>query len=173
VKQSKQYFVRILGTRAGWPDNMTPDEEKVMTEHYYYLKDLVKRRKVYMAGPVFDAKFGLIVLSVDSEREAKEIMDNEPSVKAGVHTYKMSAMRVSLLVDHQSAERYVGDPSDRILSKEIIIPGTLDDVWRAWTTTEGVKSFFAPDARVELRLGGPYEIYFVADSPPGDRKSVV
>ncbi len=171
MTQPKQYFVRLLGTRDTWPDDMTPDEDKIMGEHYAYLKDLVKKKKVYMAGPVFDARFGLIVLSVGSEQEAREIMDNEPSVLAGLHTYDMSEMRVSLLVDHISRDRYTPEPTDRVLKKEVTVPVPVDRAWQAWTTTEGVKSFFSSEAEVELRVGGRFEIYFLTDAPYGSKGS--
>ncbi|MGB2980302.1 MAG: SRPBCC domain-containing protein, partial [Candidatus Zixiibacteriota bacterium] len=53
----------------------------------------------------------------------------------------------------------VKDQSDRILRKEIVVPATLEQVWNAWTTTGGVKTFFSSDAKVELAVGGPFEIY--------------
>ena len=91
------YMVRLLGVREEWPENMTDEEEQIMSEHFGYLKELTEQGKVLMAGPVFEFKFGLIVLEVDSEGEAQEIMKAEPSVVQGVHTYEMSAMRVSLM----------------------------------------------------------------------------
>lgn len=59
--------------------------------------------------------------------------------------------------------------SDRVLSKEVIVATPRHDVWRAWTTRDGVCSFFAPEANVELRVGGPYEILFNPDAEPGSR----
>jgi len=49
--------------------------------------------------------------------------------------------------------------TDRAIFERITVKASVDDVWRAWTTTEGIKTFFAPDARVELRVDGPFEIY--------------
>lgn len=167
----QHYLVQLHGTREGWPDDVTADEMKIMDDHFEYLKKLTAEKKVCMAGPVFDAKFGLIVLAVESEAEAKEIMDNEPSVKAGLHTYTLSSMRVSLLVDYRSPDRYIADPSDRMVQKEVIVPATVDEVWEAWTTTEGVNTFFSPNAHVELRIGGPFEIYFLMENPYGSRGS--
>jgi uncharacterized protein YndB with AHSA1/START domain len=57
--------------------------------------------------------------------------------------------------------------SGRILRKETLVPATLEDVWHAWTTTEGTKTFFSPQTRVELAVGGPYEIHFNLDAPAG------
>jgi len=52
---------------------------------------------------------------------------------------------------------------------EIRIPGTLIDVWKAWTTEEGAKTFFAPECRIELKPGGAYEMLFNLDAPPGEQ----
>lgn len=167
----KHYLVELIGTRPTWPDDMTPDEEKIMAEHFEYLKKLTHDRKVIAAGPVFDFKFGLVILQVESEHEAHEIMDKEPSVVIGLHTYKMSKMRVSLLCDYTPPFRFVAEPTDRAITKEVVVSASLDDVWNAWTTTDGVKSFFSPDAKVELKIGGPYEIYFDSSAPYGLRGS--
>ncbi len=98
VTKPQSYFVRLLGTRPGWPENMTEREEKIMGEHFEYLKKLTDERKVLMAGPCLTTPpFGLIVLHVGSEAEAREIMSKEPSVVAGVHTYDMAPLIVSLM----------------------------------------------------------------------------
>jgi uncharacterized protein YndB with AHSA1/START domain len=57
--------------------------------------------------------------------------------------------------------------TERALEKHVIVKASVDAVWNAWTTTEGVKSFFAPDARVEARPGGPFEIYINPYAQPG------
>jgi uncharacterized protein YndB with AHSA1/START domain len=56
---------------------------------------------------------------------------------------------------------------ERAVNKVAIIPAPVDAVWKAWTTTEGITSFFAPAARVEARVDGPFEIYFNPYAPPG------
>ena len=58
---------------------------------------------------------------------------------------------------------------ERCIELEVIVDARVEEVWRAWTTTEGVKGFFAPDANIELRVGGPFEIFFDPSKPPGDR----
>lgn len=68
-----------------------------MDGHFEYLKRLVAGRKVLLAGPCFDPMFGLIILETENEEEARAIMDNEPSVAGGLHTYRLHPMRVSLM----------------------------------------------------------------------------
>jgi uncharacterized protein YndB with AHSA1/START domain/uncharacterized protein YciI len=167
----EHFFVQLIGIRPGWPENMTADEQRIMKEHYHYLKNLVAEKIVLMAGPVFDPVFGLIILRVRDKSAAMLLMENEPSVRQGVHTYKISPMTVSLMADYRSPERYPEETSDKIIRKEIIVPATLEHVWETWTTTDGVKTFFSSAAKVELRPGGPFEIYFLLDKPYGSRGS--
>lgn len=52
---------------------------------------------------------------------------------------------------------------------EVTVPAAREAVWEAWTTVEGVKSFFAGGANIELRPDGPYEIFFDPSAPAGKR----
>ncbi len=171
MNRPRHYLVRLLGTREGWPADMTEREQQVMGEHFAYLKDLTQKKKVLTAGPVMQPVFGLVILQTASEDEARAIMDREPSVVAGVHTYEMAPMTVSLLADYRSPYRYVREPGERKLVKEIEVPASRRDCWHLWTTTEGMTSFLVSEANIDLRPGGPFELYFAADAPPGQRGS--
>jgi uncharacterized protein YndB with AHSA1/START domain len=57
------------------------------------------------------------------------------------------------------------------LERAVLVEATLEEVWKAWTTVAGVKRFFAPDGRIQLALGGKYELYFDLDAPVGRRGS--
>ena len=59
--------------------------------------------------------------------------------------------------------------AERAIDKEIVVPATLDAVWNAWTTREGIVSFFAPDALVDAKVGGPFQIYINPLAPAGMR----
>jgi uncharacterized protein YndB with AHSA1/START domain len=50
-------------------------------------------------------------------------------------------------------------PPERAVRLRVVVNAPLDDVWQAWTTSAGIKSFFAPEAKVEARVDGPFEIY--------------
>ena len=60
-----------------------------------------------------------------------------------------------------------GTDPDRTLVKRVVVRAPIDAVWKAWTTTQGVQSFFAPGARIEARPGGPFEVYFNPYAKPG------
>jgi uncharacterized protein YndB with AHSA1/START domain len=55
------------------------------------------------------------------------------------------------------------------LELEIVLNAGIEDVWAAWTTEEGIRSFFAPECRIEARVGGAYEIYFLPNEREGHR----
>ena len=59
--------------------------------------------------------------------------------------------------------------AERSIDKEIVVTATPEQVWSAWTTREGITSFFAPDANIEARVGGPFEIYINPFAEPGMR----
>jgi len=52
-----------------------------------------------------------------------------------------------------------------------IVETSLSAAWDAWTTNEGVRTFFAPDSNVELSIGGSYELYFDIHAALGSRGS--
>jgi uncharacterized protein YndB with AHSA1/START domain len=53
----------------------------------------------------------------------------------------------------------------------VTIEATPLEAWEAWTTVAGLRSFLAPQARMELRIGGPFEAYFDPEAPKGSRGS--
>jgi len=57
--------------------------------------------------------------------------------------------------------------AERAIDKEVVVAATLDQTWEAWTTREGIRSFFAPDAEVEPRVGGAFHIHIDPGAAPG------
>ena len=61
----------------------------------------------------------------------------------------------------------VAGAAERAIDKEVVVNATLDQAWDAWTTREGIVSFFAPDAQVEPRVGGAFHIHMDPGGAPG------
>lgn len=59
--------------------------------------------------------------------------------------------------------------AERAIDKEVEINASLDQAWQAWTTREGITSFFAPDAVIEPRVGGAFHIHIDPGAPAGAR----
>ena len=45
------------------------------------------------------------------------------------------------------------------------------DLWKKWSSKEGLNKFFGVDSKMELKIGGPFEIYFTDQVPEGSRGS--
>lgn len=57
--------------------------------------------------------------------------------------------------------------------REIRITRTVQtdqtSAWNAWATGKGLQAWWVADLKIESRVGGAYEIYFLTDNPPGTR----
>ena len=59
--------------------------------------------------------------------------------------------------------------TDRTIFLETVVAAPPDEVFRLWTSAEGIKKFFAPEARIDATVGGRYQIMFApAKDPEGD-----
>jgi len=56
---------------------------------------------------------------------------------------------------------------ERALNKAAIIGAPVAEVWKAWTTSEGIQSFFAPEAFVEAKPMGKFWIHMNPYAAPG------
>ncbi len=81
----EQYFYAIIKPyRQDFIIN--PKEEQIMSDHFLYLKSLLEQQKLYLAGPTLipEDPFGLIILEAETEEDARNLLENDPSVKAGI-----------------------------------------------------------------------------------------
>lgn len=78
---------------------------------------------------------------------------------------KMKILACALLIGWSC----LAGAAERGIDAEATVNAGIDAVWQAWTTTDGIKTFFAPDGRVELGVDGPFEIYFDPLAEPGLR----
>ncbi len=63
----------------------------------------------------------------------------------------------------------MGECAERTLTKRARVPLPVAEVWRLWTTSDGIAEWLVEHNDVELRLGGPYEFYFNHEGAPGTR----
>src|SRR5262245_35773807 len=68
------------------------------------------------------------------------------------------ACAVAAAQGHVSVERRPAP--EKALVFEVTIPADRSAVWRAFTTRDGLKTWVAPDALVELRSGGEWTALF-------------
>jgi uncharacterized protein YndB with AHSA1/START domain/uncharacterized protein YciI len=150
----------------GWVEGAPADKQPAFEEHEAYWQTQ-SERGVLVARGVFADKTGgaMVALRSISEAEARVIVAGDPWVNGGV--VRAEAPRPWIAPAGGRADTAKRDwadapPSPRRISKQVTVRATLEDVWECWTTSEGIASFFTPDSQVELRVGGPYELYMMA-----------
>ncbi len=60
-----------------------------------------------------------------------------------------------------------GEVSERAIVVRAVCHAPPAELWRRWTTAQGITSFFSPKATIELKIGGRFEPVFLLDQPPG------
>lgn len=81
-------------------DNWTAKDEEIVDRHFAKLQELLKEGKLILAGKTagLDEKtFGIVILEVESEEEAMNIMRNDPTVAEGIMTAELYPYEVALI----------------------------------------------------------------------------
>ena len=93
----QHYFFKLIPPRPTFMQDITDEERRLMDEHGRYFQDHFAAGKVLLFGPVMASggAFGLGVLEMDSEAEARQFGEGDPSVKAGMNKFEIHPMRVS------------------------------------------------------------------------------
>lgn len=91
----------------------------------------------------------------------------------GVRTrkYRIKARQPRGREPDNSSRRHFMETGARQIRKVRAVREPIAQVWERWASHEGLKTFFGRDNSFELRLGGPFEIYFLMDNPKGLRGS--
>jgi uncharacterized protein YndB with AHSA1/START domain len=84
--------------------------------------------------------------------------------------FAAAALLVFMMVPALAQDLPAPSP-ERTVAASVVVELPVSEVWRLWTTSEGVTSFFAPGANIELRPQGPFELFFAPDAEPGQRGS--
>ncbi len=80
-------------------DGLTPREGEVVARHFAYLQELNRKGIVQLAGRTLTddgTAFGITLLAVETEEEARTIMEQDPAVAEGVMTASLYPFRVAL-----------------------------------------------------------------------------
>jgi uncharacterized protein YciI len=95
VKQ--HYFFKLIPPRSTFPQDITDEERRLMDEHSRYFQEHFAAGRLLLYGPVLatGGAFGLAVLEVDSEAEARQFGEGDPSVRAGLNRFELYPMKVA------------------------------------------------------------------------------
>jgi uncharacterized protein YndB with AHSA1/START domain len=62
---------------------------------------------------------------------------------------------------------FAEEPTDRAIVVEREIDAPVAEVWRVWTTNEGFRDVFQRATNIDLRIGGPFEIFWDTENRIG------
>lgn len=93
----QHYFFKLVPPRPTFPQDITEAERRLMDEHLRYFQDHFAAGRLLLFGPVMatGGAFGLAVLEVETEAEARQFGEGDPSVKAGLNRFELYPMRVA------------------------------------------------------------------------------
>ena len=95
-----QYLYRIQPVRNGFLIESTPEEDVIVAEHFQYLQRLTEKGIVLLAGRTLNtdaSSFGIVVFEAESEDAARELVRNDPAVRASVFRAELFPYRVALV----------------------------------------------------------------------------
>jgi uncharacterized protein YciI len=101
-KSGKLQFIIVLRPvpRLLQVENWTEEDRKCVDDHIAQLKQLLSEGKLILAGSTIEldpTKFGIVILEVDQEKEAREIMENDAGVKARIFTAELFPFSLALV----------------------------------------------------------------------------
>lgn len=102
MENEKKQFIYVLKLIPYLLDenNWTEREEKIVNKHFVELQELLREGKLVLAGRTLnmdEKTFGIVILEVDSEEEARTIMKNDPAVAEEIMTAELFPYRVALI----------------------------------------------------------------------------
>jgi uncharacterized protein YciI len=93
--EKKHFFARLNPPRATFPADITEEERNIMQRHVAYWTPYLNDGTLIVFGPVMDPKatFGMAVLAVDNEEQARQLVNNDPATALGtVDIFPMKAV---------------------------------------------------------------------------------
>ncbi len=98
---TSEYLYRIQPTRPSMlVDGPTPDESRIISEHFAYLKSLTEAGVLILAGRTLNtdpSSFGIVIFRADSPEQAIAVMANDPAVHRGVMQATLFPYRIALM----------------------------------------------------------------------------
>jgi len=93
----QHFFFKLIPPRATFPYDITEAERRLMDEHSRYFEEQFAAGRLLLYGPVMatGGAFGLAILEVDDEADARRFGEADPSVKGGLNRFEFCPMRLS------------------------------------------------------------------------------
>jgi len=93
----QHFYFKLIPPRASFASDITDEERALMGQHGAYCQQQFEAGKLLLYGPVAspEGAFGVGILEVADEAEARHFGENDPSVLAGLNRFEFHPMRVA------------------------------------------------------------------------------
>ena len=98
-----QWLYRIVPARPAMVSDPTPEEQRIVGDHFAYLVSLRDRGILILAGRTQEAEgtFGIAIFEAPDAASAQAITDADPAIAGGLftatlHPYKVAVSRAGL-----------------------------------------------------------------------------
>ncbi|MGB9029828.1 MAG: YciI family protein [Acidobacteriaceae bacterium] len=93
----QHFYFKLIPPRPSFAVDASAEELALMKTHSDYCGEQFRAGKLLLYGPVLaqEGAFGVAILEVQNEAEARQFGENDPSVLAGLNRFEISPMRVS------------------------------------------------------------------------------
>lgn len=85
-KKKQQFFIRLVPVNLEVLLKPDAEQAKIMKAHAKHMVDNTKAGKILIAGPSVngDRTFGVVIVEVETEAEAKAMLESDPAVANGL-----------------------------------------------------------------------------------------
>ena len=101
MSEAKHYLYKIQPKRSNMlAEGLTSHESETMAKHFAYLQQLTQQGILILAGRTLnndEDAFGIAIIKVHSEEEARGLMENDPAVSHGVMNARLFPYRVAFI----------------------------------------------------------------------------
>jgi uncharacterized protein YciI len=93
----QHYYFKLIPPRPSFPQDITSEERALMDQHSVYFRQHFDLGNLLLYGPVMAPKgaFGVGILEVADEAEARRFGENDPSVRGGLNRFEVYPMQVT------------------------------------------------------------------------------
>jgi uncharacterized protein YndB with AHSA1/START domain len=103
-------------------------------------------------------------VTADGRAQGATPLAEPPASRPRRSRLRMMAAAATLAVATTAASA-----AERAIDKEVVVAAPIEAVWEAWTTRAGIRTFFAPDAEIDARVGGAFHIHINPLAAPGSK----
>jgi uncharacterized protein YciI len=92
-----QFLILLRPPRENFTETTTETEKQLTAEHFYYYKELLAQKKLFLAGRCDDASLGIAIMVAEDKVAARKLVDMDPAIMGGVFTATVKEFNIALL----------------------------------------------------------------------------